>query len=457
MAYQTVNPYTDEVVETFTPHSDADVEAALAAGHALFKSDWACPANMSVRLKILAMLAEVMNARKEELARTISIEMGKLISESRSEVQSCIDIAQYYADNAARFLAPVPYPDVLGEAWVEHHPVGIILAVEPWNFPLYQLIRVVAPAIAAGNPVVVKHASNVPQCALAMEKAIADAGAPAGTYRNLFITPDQVAAIIADDRVQGVALTGSEKAGSIVAGQAGAKLKKATMELGGNDVFVVLDDADVVRAAKTAAGARLYNAGQVCTAAKRYIVQASVADEFTRVVIERFQAAQMGDPLDEATTLAPMSSQRAKNDLQSQLDQAVAKGAKVLCGGAAVPAQGQFFPPTLLGDIERGNPAYFEEFFGPVAQLYVVADDDAVVALANDSNYGLGGTIFSGNVERAKQLASRIETGMVFINQGGDSVAELPFGGVKRSGFGRELADLGIKEFINQKLVVVGG
>ena len=351
----------------------------------------------------------------------------------------------------------MPYPDVLGEAWVEHHPVGIILAVEPWNFPLYQLIRVVAPAIATGNPMVVKHASNVPQCALAMEKAIADAGAPAGTYRNLFITPEQVANIIADDRVQGVALTGSEKAGSIVAGQAGAKLKKATMELGGNDVFVVLDDADVVRAAKTAAGARLYNAGQVCTAAKRYIVQAAVADEFTRVVIERFQAAQMGDPLDDATTLAPMSSQRAKNDLQTQLDQAVANGAKVLCGGAAVPEQGQFFPPTLLGNIERSNPAYFEEFFGPVAQLYVVADDDAVVALANDSNYGLGGTIFSGNVERAKQLASRIETGMVFINQGGDSVAELPFGGVKRSGFGRELADLGIKEFVNQKLVVVGG
>ena len=457
MAYQTVNPYTNEVVQTFTAHSDADVEAALAAGHALYKSDWASPANMSVRLKILAMLAEVMNARKEELARIISIEMGKLIGESRSEVQSCIDIAQYYADNAARFLAPVPYPDVLGEAWVEHHPVGIILAVEPWNFPLYQLIRVVAPAIATGNPMVVKHASTVPQCALAMEKAIADAGAPAGTYRNLFITPEQVANIIADDRVQGVALTGSEKAGSIVAGQAGAKLKKATMELGGNDVFVVLDDADVVRAAKTAAGARLYNAGQVCTAAKRYIVQASVADEFTRVVIERFQAAQMGDPLDDATTLAPMSSQRAKNDLQSQLDQAVANGAKVLCGGAAVPEQGQFFPPTLLGDIERNNPAYFAEFFGPVAQLYVVADDDAVVALANDSNYGLGGTIFSGNVERAKQLASRIETGMVFINQGGDSVAELPFGGVKRSGFGRELADLGIKEFVNQKLVVVGG
>lgn len=455
MAYQTVNPYTGETLKTFAPHSDADVEQALAAGHALYKSDWSAPDNLPQRLATLHKLADVLTERKEELARTISIEMGKLIGQSRGEVQSCIDIVRYYADNAGRFLAPVPYPDVLGEAWVEHHPIGILLAVEPWNFPLYQLVRVLAPALAAGNPMVVKHASNVPQCAQAMEDAVAAAGAPKGAYTNLFINPDQVAAIIADDRVQGVALTGSEKAGSIVAAQAGAKLKKATMELGGNDVFVVLDDADVERAAATAVGARLYNAGQVCTAAKRYIVQEAVAEQFTRLVTERFNSMVMGDPLDENSTLAPMSSRRAKEDLQAQLDRAVASGAQVLCGGAAVPAQGEFFPPTLIGGIERSNPAYFEEFFGPVAQLFVVKDDDAVVELANDSHYGLGGTVFSGDVARAKRLASRIETGMVFINQGSDSVAELPFGGVKRSGFGRELGDLGIKEFVNQKLVVV--
>ena len=302
---------------------------------------------------------------------------------------------------------------------------------------------------------VVKHASNVPQCAQAMEDVMREAGIPAGAYTNLFINPEQVAAIIADDRVQGVALTGSEYAGSIVAGQAGAKLKKSTMELGGNDVFVVLDDADVTRAAATAVGARLYNAGQVCTAAKRYIVQESVAEEFTRLVVEHFNNVVMGDPLDESSTLAPLSSRRAKEDLQQQLDRAVANGAKLLCGGAAVPDKGEFFAPALITGIERSNPAYFEEFFGPVAQLYVVKDDDAAAALANDSHYGLGGTIFSGDVERAKRLASRIETGMVFINQGGDSVGELPFGGVKRSGFGRELGDLGIKEFVNQKLVVV--
>ncbi len=456
MAYQTVNPYTGEVLQTFTPHTDAQIEVALAEAHALYRSAWSAPENIRQRLAVLGRLADVMTERKEALARTISIEMGKLIGQSRNEVQSCIDIARYYADNAERLLAPVSYPDVLGEAWVEHHPIGILLAVEPWNFPLYQLIRVLAPALAIGNPMVVKHASNVPQCSLAMEEAVHAAGAPKGAYANLFITPAQVAAIIGDGRVQGVALTGSEQAGSIVAGQAGAKLKKSTMELGGNDVFVVLDDADVERAAATAVGARLYNAGQMCTAAKRFIVQERVAAEFTRLVVARFNAVVMGDPLDEGSTLAPMSSRRAKEDLQEQLDRAVANGAQVLCGGAPVPAQGEFFPPTLLGGIERSNPAYFEEFFGPVAQLYVVKDDDEAVALANDSHYGLGGTIFSADVARAKRLASRIETGMVFINQGGDSVAELPFGGVKRSGFGRELGDLGIKEFVNQKLVVLG-
>ncbi|MCP2040251.1 succinate-semialdehyde dehydrogenase/glutarate-semialdehyde dehydrogenase [Neisseria sp. HSC-16F19] len=455
MAYQTLNPYTGEVVKTFTPHTDADVEQALAAGHALYKSEWAAPANMKARLQSLAKVADIMEARKEELARIISIDMGKLIGQSRNEIDSCVGIARYYAENGERLLAPVPYPDVLGEAWVEHHPIGILLAVEPWNFPLYQLIRVIAPAVAIGNPMVVKHASNVPQCAQAMEDVMREAGLPEGAYTNLFINPEQVAAIIADDRVQGVALTGSEYAGSIVAGQAGAKLKKSTMELGGNDVFVVLDDADVTRAAATAVGARLYNAGQVCTAAKRYIVQEGVAEEFTRLVVEHFNNVVMGDPLDENSTLAPLSSRRAKEDLQQQLDRAVANGAKLLCGGAAVPEKGEFFAPVLITDIERSNPAYFEEFFGPVAQLYVVKDDDAAVALANDSHYGLGGTIFSGDVERAKRLAARIETGMVFINQGSDSVGELPFGGVKRSGFGRELGDLGIKEFVNQKLVVV--
>ena len=454
MAYQTINPYTQETLHTFANHSDDEVAQKISEADALYQSLWRDPANMPERLACLNRLADIMHQRKAEVARTISIEMGKLLSEAVGEVACCVDIARYYAEHAAHFLKPVPYPDVLGKAWVEHHPIGVILAVEPWNFPLYQLIRVVAPAIAIGNPVLAKHASNVPQCAQMMEDMLGEAGAPVGAYANLYVTPAQITTIIGDDRVRGVALTGSEHAGSIVAGEAGSKLKKATMELGGNDVFVVLDDADLPNAAAAAVGGRLYNAGQVCTASKRYIVHQAVAEKFKSLIISAFQSVIMGDPLNEHTTLAPLSSAKAKSDLQQQLDRAITHGARVLCGNT--PAEGNFFTPTILTDISRNNPAYFEEFFGPVAQLYVVADDDEAVALANDSHYGLGGTIYSGNVERAKNMASRIETGMVFINRSGDSVAELPFGGVKRSGFGRELSDLGIKEFVNQKLVVVG-
>lgn len=454
MAYQTINPFNNELIKTFTNHTDAEVESALTQAYALYQSAWAQPENISDRQALLRRLADVMILHQEKIARTITLDMGKLLIESRNEIANCIEIVQFYAEQAADLLKPVAYPSKLGDGWVEHHPIGIILAIEPWNFPIYQLIRVIAPAIAVGNPVVAKHASNVPQCAQLVEDLLREANAPAGTYTNLFVSPDQIAAIISDRRVQGVALTGSESAGSIVAAQAGSKLKKATMELGGNDVFMVTDDADVIAAAHTAVGGRLYNAGQVCTAAKRYIVHEKAVPQFIQIVQDSFAKVIMGDPLDENTTLAPLSSRKSKENLQKQLDAAIAHGAKVLCGNQ--PAEGNFFTPTLITDISRNNPAYFEEFFGPVAQLYVVKNDDEAIALANDSHFGLGGTVFSKNIERAKKLASQIETGMVFINRFGDSVAELPFGGVKRSGFGRELSDLGIKEFVNHKLVVVG-
>ncbi|PIT51628.1 succinate-semialdehyde dehydrogenase [Snodgrassella alvi] len=453
MAYQSINPFNNELIKTFTNHTDAEVESALTQAYALYQSAWAQPENIGDRQALLRRLADVMTMHQDKIARTITLDMGKRLAESHNEVTSCIDIVQYYAEQAAELLKPVAYPSKLGKGWVEYHPIGIILAIEPWNFPIYQLIRVIAPAIAVGNPVMAKHASNVPQCAQLVEDLLREANAPVGAYTNLFVSPDQIAIIISDQRVQGVALTGSEDAGSIVAGQAGSKLKKATMELGGNDVFVVTDDADVVTAAHTAVGGRLYNAGQVCTAAKRFIVHEKVAEQFIKIVQEDFAKVVMGDPLDENTTLAPLSSRKSKDNLQKQLDVAIAHGAKVLCGNQ--PAEGNFFTPTLITDISRDNPAYFEEFFGPVAQLYVVKNDDEAIALANDSHFGLGGTIFSTDIERAKKLASRIETGMVFINRIGDSVAELPFGGVKRSGFGRELSDLGIKEFVNHKLVVI--
>ena len=454
MAYQTINPFTNELVKEYPPHSDADVESALQKADALYHSDWA-KGDIDQRLPILRRLADLMEEQQESLAKIATQDMGKLIEQSRGEVALCAKIARYYADNAKAFLAPVKYDSDLGDAWVEHHPIGVLLAVEPWNFPYYQLMRVLAPNLAAGNPVVVKHASIVPHCAEAFAHLVREAGAPEGAYTNLFITSDQVSNIIADDRVQGVALTGSEKAGGIVAAQAAKKLKKSTLELGGNDVFVVLDDADMEKTVKVGVTARLQNAGQVCTAAKRFIIHEAVADKFLEKYTEAFRQVKMGDPLDESTTLGPLSSKDAVETLTKQVDEAVKNGATLHYGGKPVDHKGNFFEPTILTNITRDNPAYFEEFFGPVAQVYVVKNDDEVVKLANDSHYGLGGAIFSQNIERAKGLASRIETGMVYINSPTDTAPELPFGGVKRSGFGRELSDLGIKEFVNQKLVVV--
>lgn len=454
MAYQTINPFTNELVKEYPPHSDADVESTLQKADALYHSDWA-KGDIDQRLPILRRLADLMEEQQESLAKIATQDMGKLIEQSRGEVALCAKIARYYADNAKAFLAPVKYDSDLGDAWVEHHPIGVLLAVEPWNFPYYQLMRVLAPNLAAGNPVVVKHASIVPHCAEAFAHLVREAGAPEGAYTNLFITSDQVSNIIADDRVQGVALTGSEKAGGIVAAQAAKKLKKSTLELGGNDVFVVLDDADMEKAVKVGVTARLQNAGQVCTAAKRFIIHEAVADKFLEKYTEAFRQVKMGDPLDESTTLGPLSSKDAVETLTKQVDEAVKNGATLHYGGKPVDHKGNFFEPTILTNITRDNPAYFEEFFGPVAQVYVVKNDDEVVKLANDSHYGLGGAIFSQNIERAKGLASRIETGMVYINSLTDTAPELPFGGVKRSGFGRELSDLGIKEFVNQKLVVV--
>ena len=454
MAYQTVNPANNKLIKEYSSHTDADVEAALSTADALYHSDWS-KGSIDKRLAVLHKLADLIDSRTEELAKIASVEMGKLIAQSRGEVKLCAQIARYYADNAKQFLAPVKYPSEMGEAWVEHHPIGVVMAVEPWNFPYYQLMRVLAPNLAAGNPVLAKHASIVPHCAETFAHLVREAGAPDGAWTNLFISSDQVANIIADDRVQGAALTGSEKAGSIVAAQAAKHIKKSTLELGGNDVFVVLDDADLEKAVKIGVNARLANAGQVCTAAKRFIVHEKVAEQFLTKYTEAFHAITIGDPLDENTRLGPLSSKEALETLTKQVDEAVKNGATLHYGGKPVQREGSFFEPTILTNITRDNPAYFEEFFGPVAQVYVVKNDDEAVKLANDSHYGLGGAVFSKDIDRAKKMASRIETGMVWINWLTDTAPELPFGGVKRSGYGRELSDLGIKEFVNQKLVVI--
>jgi succinate-semialdehyde dehydrogenase/glutarate-semialdehyde dehydrogenase len=454
MPYKSVNPATGEVVRTFANHTDAELQSALAVAHALYKSAWSKGA-IQPRLKALARMADLMDERSEELARILVQEMGKRISEARAEVRLSAEIARYYAKNAATFLASEKIQTAQGDAWVEYHPIGVIVAVEPWNFPYYQLVRVAGPNIAIGNPVLAKHASIVPRAAVAFEEVATEAGAPNGAWTNIFASGEQIAALVEDDRVQGVALTGSEKAGSIVASQAGKYLKKSVMELGGADVFAVLDDADVDKAAEAGAAARLYGAGQVCNGAKRFLVHEKVADRFLEKFTALLADTRIGDPMDESVGLGPLCSVSARDDIAAQVERAVKAGATLHHGGAAIEGPGAFFQPTILTNVTRDNPAYFEEFFGPVAQVHVVRDDDEVVEIANDSPFGLSGAIFTADIDRAKALASRIETGSVWINTRSSTAPELPFGGVKRSGYGRELSAFGIKELVNQKMVVV--
>ena len=453
MAYQSINPFTNQKLKDYPSHSDQDIQQALDTAEKILKSEWS--QQVDTRIAVLRKLATNMRAQKAELAKLMTQDMGKLIKQSEGEIETCAKIAEYYADHAKEFLAPVSYQTDLGEAWVEHHPLGIIMAVEPWNFPFYQLMRVFAPNCAIGNPVLAKHAGIVPQCAEAFEKLVLEAGAPKGIWTNLFIGSDQVKDVIADKRVRGVALTGSEGAGSAVAEQAGKHLKKSTLELGGNDVFIVLDDADLERAIKLGCQARVNNAGQVCTAAKRFILHEKIAEQFKAGMLKAFEQLKMGDPLDPETTLGPLSSKDALEKLTEQVEKAVAQGATVVTGAKAVEHPGNFYAPTILENITRENDAWYEEFFGPVAQIYVAKDDDEIVKIANDSNYGLGGVIHAQDIERAKQLASRVETGMIWINWFTDTTPELPFGGMKNSGYGHELSIDGFKEFVQKKLVVV--
>jgi succinate-semialdehyde dehydrogenase/glutarate-semialdehyde dehydrogenase len=379
--------------------------------------------------------------------------LGKRIGEARGEVEFSSKILAYYAENAERFLANTKLHPTLGEGHMESSPIGVVFCVEPWNFPYYQLARVAGPHLMAGNTLVVKHAGCVPQCAIAFEKLLIDAGAPAGLYTNLLISHDQSNTVIDDPRIKGVALTGSVPAGRIIAARAGQNLKPSSMELGGSDAFIVLEDADLEHTVKWALWGRMYNTGQTCCAAKRFIVVEKVADRF----LEQFKAAltalKPGDPMDEKTTLGPLSTESALVQLLAQVDAAIAKGAKVVMGGKRIDRPGAFMEPTILTDVTPENPAYRDEFFGPVAMFFRVKDEDAAIALANDSDFGLGGSVFTKDLGRGRRVASQVDTGMMFINNISWSDAELPFGGIKNSGYGRELGDMGIQEFVNKKLV----
>ena len=453
MAYQTTNPYNEKADKPFSECKPEQLEAKLEAAATCYDS-WRTT-SFSQRKNILTRAAALMRERSEQLAGLITLEMGKRIAESRGEVALSAAIIDYYAEHAERFLAPEKLPTQKGEAILESSPIGVLFGVEPWNYPYYQIVRFAAPNLMAGNVVMVKHASNVPQCALAFEQLMADAGAPAGAYTNLFISKDQVAQVIDDPRIRGVALTGSEAAGAVVAARAGQNLKKTTMELGGSDAFIVLEDADLDLAVKHAVIGRMGNTGQACTASKRFIVVESMAEQF----LSRFKAAleqlKPGDPMDEKTTMGPLSSETALTNLLDQVKRARANGASVVVGGERLEHSGFFMQPTILSDVDASNPAYKEEFFGPVAMFFRVPDEDAAVHLANDSPFGLGGSVFTKDIERGKRVAGRIETGMVFINAALSSSPELPFGGIKNSGYGRELSAAGIQEFVNKKLIRV--
>ena len=451
MTYQSVNPADGKLLKKFDELTDRQLETKLAAAATCFET-WRHK-TYAERAVIVAKAAEILHAKADEFARTMTLEMGKRINEARGEVEFSVRILSYYAENAERFLAPVKLHPTNGEAHMESSPIGVIFGVEPWNFPYYQLARVAGPHLMAGNVLVVKHAGCVPQCAIAFEKLWIEAGAPVGLYTNLLISHDQSDRVVDDPRIKGVALTGSVAAGQSIAARAGQNLKVSSMELGGSDAFIVLDDADLDHTVKWAVWGRMYNTGQTCCAAKRFIVVEQLADKF----LEKFKAAlgalKSGDPMDEKTTLGPLSTESALVDLLKQVDGAVSKGAKVVMGGKRVNRPGSFMQPTILTDIKPGNPAFREEFFGPVALFFRVKDEDEAIALANNLDFGLGGSVFTKDVARGKRVASRVETGMMFINNIDWSDAELPFGGIKNSGYGRELGDMGIQQFVNKKLV----
>ncbi|MGI4954039.1 MAG: NAD-dependent succinate-semialdehyde dehydrogenase [Janthinobacterium lividum] len=456
MSYQSVNPFTNIPMQSFTELSEAELETKVAMADACYRT-WR-HASYRYRAGIIGHIAVLLREQAEAFARIMTMEMGKRISEARGEVAFSAEILAYYAEHAERFLAPVALHPGKGEAHMESSPIGVIFGVEPWNFPYYQLARVAGPHLMAGNTLLIKHAGNVPQCAIAFERLFLEAGAPAGLYTNLLISHEQSNRLIDDPRVRGVALTGSVQAGRSIAARAGQNLKPSSMELGGSDAFIVLADADLDHTVQWAVWGRMYNDGQTCCAAKRFIVVEPLADAF----LARFQAALAalipGDPMDEATTLGPLSSETALIELLQQIDVAVAHGANIVMGGKRFDRSGAFMQPTILSGVTADNPAFRDEFFGPVAMFFRVKDEEAAIALANDSDFGLGGSVFTQDLARGRHVASRIDTGMMFVNNIAWSDAELPFGGIKNSGYGRELGDMGIQAFVNKKLVrTLGG
>lgn len=451
---QTINPTSGEVAAEYPEHSWDEIDARIVAAHRAFGS-WRRQ-SFSQRGRPMAAAAEVLERRKDEFARLMAIEMGKPVSAGRAEIEKCAWVCRYYADEAEGMLADRHIPTERSKSYLHHEPLGVVLAVMPWNFPFWQVFRFLAPGLMAGNAGVLKHSSNVTGCALAIERVIEEAGFPTDLFSALLIGSAVVDRVLEHPAIVAATLTGSDPAGRAVGGKAGSLLKKTVLELGGSDPYLILADADLPSAAATCAASRLINGGQSCIAAKRFIVVEDVAEEFTSLFCDQMASVQMDDPLKESTKLGPQARHDLRDQLHAQVRRTVESGAELLLGGKIPDGPGAFYPPTVLAGVKKGMPAYHEEIFGPAAAIITVADEDEAVDVANDSPFGLGAAVFSKEVARAENLAAtRLEAGCCFVNAMIASDPRLPFGGIKTSGFGRELSDLGIREFVNQKTVVV--
>lgn len=452
MGIATINPATGETIKTFEPLTDAEIEAKLAAAEAAYKKYRYLP--FEQKAQWLNAAADILEQRKAEFAKIMTLEMGKTFKSAVAEAEKCALVCRYYAEKAPEFLANVPAQTDASESFVAYHPLGIILAVMPWNFPFWQVLRFAAPALMAGNVGILKHASNVPQCALAIEEIFQQAGFPEGTFQTLLIGASQVAKIVEDDRVQAATLTGSEYAGASLAANCGKQIKKTVLELGGSDPFIVLESADLEAAVTTAVTARMINNGQSCIAAKRFLVAEAIADEFEQRMAEKIKALRVGDPMDPETDIGPLATPSILQELDDLVQACVSKGARIVAGGARLADRsGNFYAPTLLTDFPPGSPAHTEEFFGPVALLFRVKGIDEAIELANSTCFGLGASAWTTDAGERDRFIKELEAGAVFINGLVKSDPRLPFGGIKRSGYGRELSIQGIHEFVNVKTV----
>ncbi|MBP0021172.1 MAG: NAD-dependent succinate-semialdehyde dehydrogenase [Cyanobacteria bacterium SBLK] len=451
MAIATINPANGETLKIFTALTAEEIETKLAKASAAFGSYR--KTKMIDRAGWLRNAADLLEKNAEAYGKMMTLEMGKPIQSAIAEAKKCALVCRYYADNAADFLKDLPGESDGSSAFVRYQPLGIVLAVMPWNFPFWQVFRFAAPALMAGNVGLLKHASNVPQCALAIEEIILKAGFPEGAFQTLLIGASQVESVVADDRVQAATLTGSEPAGASLASTAGKYIKKTVLELGGSDPFIVLDSADINAAVATGTKARMLNNGQSCIAAKRFIVSEGIADEFEKKLVAQFQTLKVGDPLSEDTDIGPLATASMCEEIADQVQKSVEMGAKVLIGGKPLEGKGNFYPPTILTEIPAGSPADTEEFFGPVALFFRVKNIDEAIALANATPLGLGASVWTNNHEERDRAIEEIEAGAVFINGLVKSDPRLPFGGIKRSGYGRELSIQGIHEFVNIKTV----